>query len=71
MNYTSMELKNVNSNGDNVVASNLNNFNILFFENYKNQVQIQTSCVFLFPKDVIFTQKQNSSYFFASLFNVE
>jgi hypothetical protein len=31
-----MELKNVNPNGDNVVASNLNNINFLFFENCEN-----------------------------------
>jgi hypothetical protein len=31
-----MELKNVNPNGDNVVASNLINVNILIFENCEN-----------------------------------
>jgi hypothetical protein len=31
-----MELKNVNPNGDNVVASNPNNANFLLFENCEN-----------------------------------
>jgi hypothetical protein len=31
-----MELKNVNSNGDNVVASNLINIGFLIFENCEN-----------------------------------
>jgi hypothetical protein len=35
-NNANMELKNVNPNGDNVVASNLNKVNFLIFENCKN-----------------------------------
>jgi hypothetical protein len=31
-----MELKNVNPNGNNIVASNLMNVNFLIFENCKN-----------------------------------
>jgi hypothetical protein len=31
-----MELKNVNPNGDNVVASNLNNVKLFFLENCEN-----------------------------------
>ena len=34
-----MEIENANSNGDNVVASNLINVNFLIFENCENQVQ--------------------------------
>jgi hypothetical protein len=33
-----MELKNINPNGENVVASNLININFLFIENYENRV---------------------------------
>jgi hypothetical protein len=33
-NKANMVLKNVNPNGDNVVASNLNHVHFLFFENY-------------------------------------
>jgi hypothetical protein len=35
-------MKNVNPNGGNVVASNLNNVKFLFFENIENWVHIQT-----------------------------
>jgi hypothetical protein len=31
-----MELKNVNSNGDNVIANNLNNYIFFFFKNNEN-----------------------------------
>jgi hypothetical protein len=40
-----MELKNVNLNGDNVIASNIINFNFLIFENCENRVQEQISYV--------------------------
>ena len=43
-----MELKHDNSNNENVVASNLNQMNILFFLNCKYQVWKQTSYVILF-----------------------
>jgi hypothetical protein len=37
-----MELKNINPNGDNIVASNLNNASFLIFENCENWVRKQT-----------------------------
>jgi hypothetical protein len=37
-----MELKNVNPNGEKVVASNLNNIKLLIIENCENLVQNQT-----------------------------
>jgi hypothetical protein len=40
-----MESKNVNSNGDSVVARNLININILIFENCENRVQKERSYV--------------------------
>jgi hypothetical protein len=40
-----MELKNVNPNGDIVVASNLNNMELFFLENCENWVKKQTSHV--------------------------
>jgi hypothetical protein len=45
-----MEFKNINPNGDIVVASNLNNVNFFFFENCENRVHIQTLYVIFSKK---------------------
>jgi hypothetical protein len=42
-----MEFKNADSNGDNVLASNPNNVNILFFENCENRVS-KTNIIYYF-----------------------
>jgi hypothetical protein len=39
-------LNNVNPNGENVVADNLNHAKLLFFEKYQNWLQKQASYVF-------------------------
>jgi hypothetical protein len=43
-----MESEHVNSNGENVVASNINHVDFSFFENYEYQVWKQISYVMFF-----------------------
>jgi hypothetical protein len=62
-----MELKHVNPNNENVVASNLNQMDFLFFLNCKNQVWKQTSYVVFFLRHALPTRKTKLHIIFTSL----
>jgi hypothetical protein len=55
-NNANMELKNVNPNGDNVVASNLNNPKFFFILNCENWVQ-KNIISFHVDKDIFYKKK--------------
>jgi hypothetical protein len=65
-----MELKNINSNGDYVAASNLNSFNFLILENCENWVQKHRSYV-IFSEDAMIAQKVKFLILFISQLNIE
>jgi hypothetical protein len=66
-----MELKNVNPNGGNVVASNLNNVNFLIFVKIV-KIEFQNKhWMFFFLQDAMIVQNTKFLIFLTSLINIE
>jgi hypothetical protein len=65
-----MELKNVNSNGDNVVASNLNNVNLFLWKIEKIDFKKEHH-VFFFLQDVVIVEKIKFFVLFTSLIEIK
>jgi hypothetical protein len=65
-----MELKNINPNGDDVVASNLNNMEFFFWKIVKIELKNKHHMLF-FLQDVVIARKTKFFILSTSLINIE
>jgi hypothetical protein len=65
-----MELKNVNPNGNNVVASNVNNINFFFLKNVKIEIKKKHDMLY-FLQDIKIARKTKFLIFFTPLINIQ
>jgi hypothetical protein len=71
LNNANIELKNANSNGDNVAVRNLNNMGFVFFLKIMKFEFKSAHCMLFFVQDVAIARKKEFLILFTSQFNIE